>query len=185
MSDTKKLFVVSGPSGAGLKEILGAVMEQRRDLGTVIPVTARKMKAGEQDGVGFYFYDLEGWNAMKESGELLECTEFAGNDYGTSRRLVREQLDAGKNVLLEREPSRAAQIKANMPEAVCVYMEPADPAVLQARYEAIARSPFEVPVRMEQAEKARQASGFCDERIASDDPAAAVAALNALIDRLG
>ena len=56
-----KVFVVSGPSGAGLKEILGKVLEQRQDIGYVIPVTARKMKAGEKDGVGFYFYALEGW----------------------------------------------------------------------------------------------------------------------------
>ncbi len=177
-----KLFVVSGPSGAGLKEILGAVLEQREDIGYVIPVTARKMKAGEQDGVGFYFYDLEGWQALKDSGDLLETTEFAGNDYGTSRRLVNEQLQAGKNVLLNLEVERAAQIKANMPEAVCVYMEPADSAVLRARYEATARSPYEVPVRMEQALRQREKAAFCDRVIPTDDPAKAAEALNALID---
>ena len=176
-----KLFVISGPSGAGLREIVASVIGGRGDLGRVIPVTARKMKEGERDGVGFYFYDLEGWNALKESGDLLEATEFAGNDYGTSRRLVREQLDAGKNVLLCLETARAAQLKANMPEAVCVYMEPSDPALLRRRYEASARSPFEVSVRMEQADRERAASGFCDARICSDDIDAAVDALDALI----
>ena len=177
-----KVFVVSGPSGAGLKEILGAVLEQRQDIGYVIPVTARKMKAGEKDGVGFYFYDLEGWQALKDSGDLLEATEFAGNDYGTSRRLVEEQLKAGKNVLLNLEIDRAAQLKANMPEAVCVYMEPADPAILRARYESAARSPYEVPVRMEQAEKQRQKAGFCNRVIPTDEPEQAVQALNTLLD---
>ena len=164
-----KVFVVSGPSGAGLKEILGKVLEQRQDIGYVIPVTARKMKAGEENGQGFYFYDLE-------------ATEFAGNDYGTSRRLVEEQLKAGKNVLLNLEIDRAAQLKANMPEAVCVYMEPADPAILRARYEAAARSPYEVPVRMEQAEKQRQKAGFCNRVIPTDEPEQAVQALNTLLD---
>ena len=180
-----KLFVVSGPSGAGLKEILGAVLAQRQDLGYATPVTARKMKAGEQDGVGFYFYDLEGWQALKDAGDLLETTEFAGNDYGTSRRLVLEQLNAGKNVLLNLEIDRAAQLKANMPEAVCVYMEPADPAVLRARYEAAARSPYEVPVRLEQARQQREKAAFCDRVIPTDDPAQAAAALNALLDAEG
>ena len=120
-----KLFVISGPSGAGLREIVGAVLDARSDLGHVVPVTARKKKAGEVDGEGFWFYDLEGWNAMKESGELLECTEFAGNDYGTSRRLVQEQLDAGKNVV--RSPfevtarmDRAAQEKRAAAFCDCV-----------------------------------------------------------------
>ena len=70
-----RVFVISGPSGAGLKEIVGQVLDGRTDIGSVVPVTARKRKSGEQDGVGFWFYDLEGWNAMKESGELLRCVQ--------------------------------------------------------------------------------------------------------------
>lgn len=178
-----KLFVICGPSGAGLREIVGAVLDGRGDIGSVVPVTARKMKAGEQNGVGFWFYDLEGWNALKESGELLECTEFAGNDYGTSRRLVQEQLDAGKNVVLSLEAPRAKQLKVNMPEAVCVYMAPSDDAILRARYEKTARSPFEVSARMDMAAKEKQAVDFCDCTIFTDDAQEAARALNALIDR--
>ena len=177
---SKKLYVVSGPSGAGIRDIAAAVFAAREDLCAVTPVTARKMKPGEIDGVGFYFFDLDGWNALKESGDLLECTEFAGNDYGTSRRLVREKLASGRHVLLTLEVERAAQLKKNMPEAVCVYVEPS-PDVLRARYEAISRSPFEVQVRLETADKQRALSDFCDARIESDDLDAAAAALSALI----
>ena len=178
-----KLFVISGPTGAGLREIVGAVLDTRRDIGNVTPVTARKRKAGERDGVGFWFYDLDAWNAMKESGELLEATEFAGNDYGTSRRLVQEQLDAGKNVVLSLEIDRAAQVKQNMPEAVCVYMAPSTDAILRARYEKTARSPFEVTARMDRAAQEKAQAGFCDAIIPTDDEGEAAAALNALLDR--
>lgn len=178
-----KLFVVAGPSGIGLREIVGRVIESRDDIGSVLPVTARKMKPGERDGVGFYFYDLEGWTALKEAGDLLETTELAGNDYGTSRRLVQQQLEQGKNVVLSLELDRAAQIKASMPEAVCVYMAPASEAQLRARIEAISRSAVEVSVRLEQALQQRQAADFCDVVIDSGDAEAAVQAFNALIDR--
>lgn len=177
---SKKLFVVSGPSGAGVSDIVAAVFQAREDVAAVTPITARKRKAGETDGVGFYFYDLDGWNALKESGDLLEATEFAGNDYGTSRRLVEEKLREGKHVLLNLEVDRAAQIKKNMPEAVCIYIEPSD-AVLRERYESIARSPFEVPVRLQEADRQRELSAFADERLCSDDLKAAAAALNSLI----
>lgn len=177
----KKLLVLSGPSGAGLGELVTALFAHRSDLATAIPVTARKMKAGEQDGVGFYFYDLEGWNALKESGDLLEATEFAGNDYGTSRRLVKEQLAKGRHVLLNLDVERAAQVKRNMPEAVCVYAEPSE-AVLREKYAAIARSEFELSVRLEAAERQRGLSAFCDRRICSDDLSAALAALDAVLD---
>ena len=78
----KTLFVVSGPSGAGIPDILAAIYARREDVCAVTPVTARKMKPGEQNGVGFWFYDLEGWQALQESGDLLESTVLAGNDYG-------------------------------------------------------------------------------------------------------
>lgn len=178
---SKKLFVISGPSGAGISDIVAAVFARREDTAAVIPVTARKMKAGEQDGVGFYFYDLDGWNALKESGDLLEATEFAGNDYGTSRRLVQAQLAAGKHVLLELEVQRAAQVKQNMPEAVCVYVEPS-PEVLKARYEKIARSSFETDTRLRVAAEQRELAAFCDAHINSDALDAAVQALEALLD---
>ncbi len=171
-----KLYVLSGPSGAGLGEIVKALFAACPGLRAVTPVTARKMKAGEVDGVGFYFYYLEGWSALKESGDLLECTEFAGNDYGTSRRLVNEQLDAGHDVLLNLPVERAAQLKKNMPEALCVYVEPSAP-VLEQRCRAVSRSEFELRVRLEQAEKERALSDFCDLRLNSDDLDAAAEAL--------
>lgn len=178
-----KLIVVSGPSAAGLGEIVSAVFRKRADLVSVVPVTARKMKAGERNGVGFYFYDLEGWEALKSSGDLLEQTEFAGNDYGTSRRLVEEQLSQGKNVLLNLAVERAAQLKANMPEALCVYVEPSDERLLQERCAQKARSSLELELRMREAARQKALSGFCDERIASDDTDAAADALAGLLDR--
>ena len=49
----KKLIVITGPFGAGLKDIVGEVLYSGTDLTTVTPVTARKMKDVEQNGVGF------------------------------------------------------------------------------------------------------------------------------------
>ena len=82
-------------------------------------------------------------------------------------------LAQGHDVLLNLPVERAKQLKANMPEAVCLYVEPSA-AELQARYEAIARSRFELSVRLEQAEKERALSTFCDKRICSDDADKAV-----------
>lgn len=181
---SKKLFVVSGPSGAGIRDIVAAAFACRKDFSPVVPVTARKMKEGEKDGVGFFFFDLDGWNELKTSGDLLETTEFAGNDYGTSRRLVNECLAGGKNALLEMSVTRAAQLKQNMPEAVCVYIEPSE-EVLEERYRALSRSELELGLRLETAEKERKLSAFCDRRICSDDPDAAAAELCSLPDMLG
>ena len=176
-----KLIVISGPSGAGIGEIITALFARSARLVPVVPVTARKMKEGEKDGVGFYFFELEGWEAMKASGDLIETTEFAGNDYGTSRKLVEEQLAQGKSVLMERELDRAAQIKRNMPEALCVYVEPS-PAVLEQRLRLISRSERELALRLQTAARMRAEADFCDLRVNSDDYSAAVAAIGRLLD---
>ena len=178
---TEKLIVLSGPSGAGIGEIVTALFAEREDLVPVVPVTARKMKEGERDGVGFFFYDLEGWNALKETGDLIETTEFAGNDYGTSCRLIEEQFAQGRSVLMERELGRAVQIKKNMPEAVCVFVEPS-PAVLEERLRAISRSELELSLRLQTAERLRAEAAFCDLRVNSDDIAAAAGAIARLLD---
>ena len=177
-----RLFVVSGPSGAGIGEIMKATIESREDIGFITPVTARKMKAGEENGKGFFFYDLEGWDALIAEGDLLEHTEFAGNDYGTSRKQVLEQTSHGKNVLLNLELSRASQIKENMPESVCVFVIPKDRAVLEERYTATARNRFEVPIRMEEAEKQVKESSFCDYIVYSDVVEQAVKELSQIMD---
>lgn len=178
----KKLLVLTGPSGAGTGELVTALFAAREDVAAVTPVTARKQKAGETNGVGFWFYDLEGWDALRASGDLLEETSFAGNDYGTSRRLVQEALAAGRHVLLHLDVDRAAQIKAHMPEAVCVYVAPSE-AVLRERYEALSRSPFELKIRLQEAQKQREASAFCDAFVCSDDPAQALAELEEVLER--
>ena len=182
-NSNKKCFVLSGPTGAGLSDIVSSLFSCRTGIGTVTPVTSRKMKEGEQNGVGFFFYDLDGWNGLKEAGDLLECTELAGNDYGTSRKLIEEQLSKN-NVLLNLSVERASQIKKNMPEAVCVYIEPSSPEALRRRYEKTARNSFELTARMELAREQREHSAFCDYRIESDDEKAAVMQLSDLIDRL-
>lgn len=179
-----KLIVITGPFGAGLKDIVAEILDSRTDLTTVTPVTARKMKDEEQDGVSFFFYDLEGWTAMKESGDLLEATELAGNDYGTSRTVVEDALRGGKHVLLMLEPERAAQVKQNMPEAYCLYVEPAEPEQLMSRYAETARNSYELTARMELAAEQRAASGYCDVRVDSTDPTSAIREIQGLIDRL-
>ncbi len=177
----EKLIVISGPSRAGIGEIVAALFARESRLVPVVPVTARKMKEGEKNGVGFFFFELEEWNAMKASGDLLETTEFAGNDYGTSRKLVEEQFARGRSVLMERELDRAAQIKAHMSEAVCVYAEPS-PVVLEERLRAASRSELELSLRLQTAARLRAQSDFCDLRVCSDDLDAAVREIESLLD---
>lgn len=127
------LLVVSGPSGAGKGTICQMLREQLPDLGYSISVTTRQPRNGETDGVNYFFKTVPQVKEMIACGELLEYAEVYGNYYGTPRQYVMEQLQSGRDVLLEIDIQGALQIKKRFPEGVFVFIVPPSLDELSAR----------------------------------------------------
>ena len=78
-SETKgKLFVISGPSGAGKGTICNALMADADsdELCLSISVTTRQPRKGEQDGVNYYFITEEEFSELQANDGLLEFAEL-------------------------------------------------------------------------------------------------------------
>lgn len=117
------LLIVSGPSGAGK----GTVVEQlckEHEFALSISATTRLPRDYEVDGVHYFFHTKEEFLDMKANNELLESAEFCGNFYGTPKKYVLEQLNLGKNVILEIEVQGALQIKGLYPDGVLIFLVP-------------------------------------------------------------
>ena len=127
------LLVVSGPSGAGKGTICQMLREQLPDLGYSISVTTRQPRVGEVDGTSYFFKTVPQVQEMIAQGELLEYAEVYGNYYGTPRKYVMEQLESGRDVLLEIDIQGALQIKKRFPEGVFVFIVPPSLDELSAR----------------------------------------------------
>lgn len=127
------LLVVSGPSGAGKGTICSMLREQLPDLGYSVSVTTRQPRNGEVDGVNYLFKTVEQVKEMIAAEELLEYAEVYGNYYGTPRQYVMDQLEAGRDVLLEIDIQGALQIKQRFPEGVFVFIVPPSLDELSAR----------------------------------------------------
>ena len=127
------LLVVSGPSGAGKGTICKMLREQLPDLGYSISVTTRQPRVGEVDGTSYFFKTVPQVQEMIAQGELLEYAEVYGNYYGTPRKYVMEQLESGRDVLLEIDIQGALQIKKRFPEGVLVFIVPPSLDELSAR----------------------------------------------------
>ena len=127
------LLVVSGPSGAGKGTICQMLRDQLPDLGYSISVTTRTPRTGEVDGESYFFKTIPEVKQMIEKGELLEYAEVYGNYYGTPRKYVEEQLESGRDVLLEIDIQGALQIKKRFPEGVFVFIVPPSLDELSAR----------------------------------------------------
>lgn len=127
------LLVVSGPSGAGKGTICGLVREQLPDLGYSISATTRQPRVGEVDGQSYFFKTVDQFKEMIAQKQLLEYAEVYGNFYGTPKQFVLDQLNAGKDVLLEIDIQGALQVKEHFPEGVFVFIVPPSLKILSER----------------------------------------------------
>jgi guanylate kinase len=120
------LVIISGPSGVGKDTILEALRRRPRDpdYHYVVTCTTRAPRPGEVDGLSYRFVDDATFTAMRDAGELLEWAEVHGYWYGTPRADVRRGLAAGQDVILKIDVQGAQAVKAEVPDALLIFLVP-------------------------------------------------------------
>ncbi len=96
-------------------------------------VTTRPRRAGEVDGVHYFFWPEERFREEAARGGFLEWARVFGNYYGTPAGPVAAGLEAGEDVLLDLDIQGARQVKLKMPDAVLVFIFPPSLEALQER----------------------------------------------------
>ena len=111
------LLVVSGFSGAGKGTLMKKLLEKHaNDYALSISATTRLPRPGEVNGREYFFVTKDEFRRMIDQDELIEYASYVDNFYGTPRKYVEEQLQAGKNVILEIEIQGALKVKEKLPE---------------------------------------------------------------------
>ena len=100
------------------------LMEEYDNYALSISVTTRDPRPGEEDGVSYFFRTEEEFDRMVEEDAFLEYARYVKHSYGTPKAYVEEQLDAGKDVLLEIEIQGALQVKEKRPDTLLVFIRP-------------------------------------------------------------
>ena len=95
--------------------------------------TTRQRRAGEEDGVDYFFVSQQEFLAMVDQGVFLEYAEVYGNYYGTSRIAVEEMLQQGINVILDIDWQGARLVREQMPEAISIAIIPPSIEELERR----------------------------------------------------
>jgi guanylate kinase len=136
MNTTDKgiLVIVSGFSGAGKGTLIEHLMkEYPKEYALSISATTRGPRPGEKDGVHYFFRTRDEFEQMIQDGELLEYAEYVGNYYGTPKQYVLDQMEQGRNVLLEIEMQGAMKVKARFPETRLIFVSAPSAKVLYER----------------------------------------------------
>ncbi|NLD26539.1 MAG: guanylate kinase [Acholeplasmataceae bacterium] len=171
LDDKGLLIVISGPSGVGKGTVRSALFKMEgHDLVYSISMTTREPRAGEVHGREYYFVSREEFEQRIREGKMLEYAEFVNNLYGTPLDKVNEQLEQGKEVVLEIEVQGASQVRQRMKDAILIFIAP--PSMDDLYKRLLSRgteSPELIKARIEKARREINLAYMYDYIVVNDD----------------
>lgn len=132
MSKSGIITVISGFSGAGKGTVVRELVK-KQDYVVSVSATTREPRPGEIHGEHYFFKTNEEFEEMIQKDQLMEHAGYVDHYYGTPKDYVMQQLEQGKDVILEIEMQGALQVKKNFPEAVLVFLTPPSYSELHER----------------------------------------------------
>ena len=184
MATKARLFVISGPAGAGKGTLVARIRDRRPNLDLSVSATTRKPREGERDGVAYYFLSEDEFTRRVEAGDFLEWDGHFDKRYGTLRSEVDARLEAGHSVILEIDVNGALNVKRVSPDAVLVFIAPPSLEVLEARLRGRGTETEEqIALRLGRGEMEMAKAAQYDEVVVNDDLETAVDELDAIMDK--
>ena len=134
MSKKGIIAIISGFSGAGKGTVVGE-LTKKYGYAVSVSATTRKPREGEEEGKSYFFNTKEEFEQMIEADELIEYARYVDNYYGTPKAYVMEQINNGKDVLLEIEMQGALKVKEKFPEVSLIFITTPSVKELRRRLE--------------------------------------------------
>lgn len=142
------MFVISSPSGAGKSALSRLLLEEEDDIDLSVSVTTRARRPSEVEGKHYYFLSVNGFEALRDRGDLLEWAEVHGNFYGTPRGPVELALAKGRDVLFDIDVQGTLQLYQKMrADVVSVFILPPSIPELERRLRRRAEDSDEIIAR--------------------------------------
>ena len=130
-----RLFVLSGASGSGKSTIVARLLAERGEIPVrrSISTTTREPREGEIPDVNYYFVSTERFEAERDRGAYLEWAQVHQHYYGTYAEPVARVRDQGLGVILVIDVQGALAVRAQVPDAVLIFVNAPSFAVLEKR----------------------------------------------------
>ena len=164
------LIVVSGFSGAGKGTLMKRLLEDYDDYALSVSATTRSPRPGEEDGREYFFKSVEEFEKMIAQDELIEYAKYVNNYYGTPKEYVMQQLEEGKDVILEIEIQGALKVKEKYPDTLLLFVTPPGARELKERLVGRGTETMEViESRMKRAVEESEGMDQYDYLVINDD----------------
>ena len=164
--------------------MVARIRELSPDLGLTVSATTREPRAGEVDGVNYYFLTDEEFTRRVDAGEFVEWAQVHDHRYGTLVSEVERNLARGHSLILEIDVQGALNVRKRFPEALLIFIEP--PSLDTLRERLVGRgseTPASLELRLADAEHEMALVDRYDDVVVNDDLERATADLLAIINR--
>ncbi|MEK7106787.1 MAG: hypothetical protein AAB899_01195 [Patescibacteria group bacterium] len=122
----RQVVVIAGPTGSGETTITNEIVERfPRRASRLVTATTRAPRAGEKNGVDYYFLSNEEFGREKETGGIIESTYISNRNtyYGTYAQDLNKKISSNKVVIVNPDIVGARYFKENF-NAVTIFIVP-------------------------------------------------------------
>lgn len=133
MANRGRLFVISGPAGAGKTEIVKKLIERHPDVRLSVSCTTRAPRPGEVDGVNYHFVSEERFRQLVDEDAFYEWAHVHQNHYGTLKATVQKELGEGRDLILEIDVQGCLQAMAQDKTVTGIFVCPPSRENLEQR----------------------------------------------------
>ncbi|MEX0833225.1 MAG: guanylate kinase [Actinomycetota bacterium] len=162
------------------------MLETVPDIYLSVSTTTREPRPGEVDGRDYEFVDETAFDRSVEDEDFLEWADVYGHRYGTRSKPVKEAMRRGLNVILEIDTQGADTVRANVPDAITIFLVPPSKEELARRLrERGTEDEGELELRLADAEREMSRAGEFDHVVENDDLQRASAEVAVIIEGHG
>ena len=164
------LVIISAPSGAGKDAVIDGLLGKLDDARLYVTATSREPRPGEIHGRHYFFYSPQKFREEIEQGNFLEWSVVHGEYKGVRGDAVADALRHSRIVLVKPDPQGMRKLKAVLPEALTIFIQPPSLESLRKRLVGRGTETLEsLELRMKNAEIEMAAAPEYDHVVVNDD----------------
>lgn len=184
MAASRRVFVITGPSGAGKGTLIRALVERLPELEVAVSATTRQQRPGEENGREYWFLNEHEFVEQVEADAFLEHVQYvSGKRYGTLRSEIERIADHGRVCVLELELEGAERVQTEVEGAVTIFIAADVPELERRLKERATESTGEIGERIDLARRQLEQAHRFRYMVRNDDVVRATEILVAIVER--